>query len=190
MARAPGTPRPAGWGRAGVVLADPLRAGGYRAALRDRRPALGGWRTSALCWPSACRWNPATPAGTGRRGGAASGVSAPPLADRSVAVMCLTPSCPGPTYPPVRMPGECWAIEAELTPKPLARTAAIMTGLLARTAGYSPAPRQDPGRATTGLSTWPPRPRAASSTAGRRQPARAPLQARVTVRDLPAGAVL
>ena len=28
--------------------------------------------------------------------------------------------------------GQCWAIEAELTPKPLARTAAIMAGLLAR----------------------------------------------------------
>jgi hypothetical protein len=35
--------------------------------------------------------------------------------------------------------GECWAIEAELTPKPLARTAAIMAGLLARTADYQPA---------------------------------------------------
>ena len=35
--------------------------------------------------------------------------------------------------------GECWAIEAELTPKPLARTSAIMAGLLARTADYQPA---------------------------------------------------
>ncbi len=34
--------------------------------------------------------------------------------------------------------GECWAIEAELTPKPLARTTAIMTGLLARTSRYPP----------------------------------------------------
>jgi len=34
--------------------------------------------------------------------------------------------------------GQCWAIEAELTPKPLARTAAIMAGLLARTADYQP----------------------------------------------------
>jgi hypothetical protein len=32
--------------------------------------------------------------------------------------------------------GECWAIEAELTPKPLARTAGIMTALLTRTSDY------------------------------------------------------
>ena len=43
------------------------------------------------------------------------------------------------------MPGECWAIEAELTPKPLARTAAIMAGLLARTADYQPAAPPGPG---------------------------------------------
>ena len=41
--------------------------------------------------------------------------------------------------------GECWAIEAELTPKPLARTAAIMAGLLARTADYQPAAPPGPG---------------------------------------------
>ena len=40
---------------------------------------------------------------------------------------------PGSPYP-----GERWAIEAELTPKPLARTAAIMAGLLDRRTGYSP----------------------------------------------------
>jgi len=32
--------------------------------------------------------------------------------------------------------GECWAIEAELTPKPLARTVAIMRELLTRTGDY------------------------------------------------------
>jgi hypothetical protein len=41
--------------------------------------------------------------------------------------------------------GECWAIEAELTPKPLARTVAIMSGLLTRTAGHQPAARPGPG---------------------------------------------
>jgi hypothetical protein len=35
-------------------------------------------------------------------------------------------------------PGECWAIEAELTPKPLTRTAAIMAGMLARTTPARP----------------------------------------------------
>ena len=41
--------------------------------------------------------------------------------------------------------GQCWAIEAELTPKPLARTAAIMTALLARTADYQPSAPPGPG---------------------------------------------
>jgi hypothetical protein len=44
-----------------------------------------------------------------------------------------------PDVPASAYAGECWAIEAELTPKPLARTAAIMAGLLARTADQQPA---------------------------------------------------
>jgi hypothetical protein len=39
-----------------------------------------------------------------------------------------------PDLPASPYQGECWAIEAELTPKPLARTAAIMAALAARTA--------------------------------------------------------
>ena len=34
--------------------------------------------------------------------------------------------------------GECWALEAELTPKPLARTTAIMTTLVTRATDYYP----------------------------------------------------
>src|SRR5207247_11341922 len=37
-----------------------------------------------------------------------------------------------PDLPTSAYPGECWAIEAELTPKPLPRTAGIMAALLAR----------------------------------------------------------
>jgi len=37
---------------------------------------------------------------------------------------------------PVAWAGECWAIEAELTPKTLARTVAIMRDLLTRTGDY------------------------------------------------------
>jgi hypothetical protein len=37
---------------------------------------------------------------------------------------------------PVGFAGECWAIEAELTPKTVARTAAIMAEILARTGDY------------------------------------------------------
>jgi hypothetical protein len=70
------------------------------------------------------------------------------------------PDVPGSGYA-----GECWAIEAELTPKPLARTAAIMAGLLARTADYQPAAPPGPGRGMTAWFTWPPRPHAAWSTA-------------------------
>ena len=95
-----------------------------------------------------------------------------------------------PDLPASPYPGECWAIEAELTPKPLARTTAIMTGLLDR-APPTTAPARPPmtGRVMTGWSTWPARPRAASSSrAAASLPG--PLQARVTVRDLPPEAVL
>ncbi len=85
--------------------------------------------------------------------------------------------------------GQCWAIEAELTPKPLARTVAIMAGLVARAAdcqpGAAPGPRPrydriiylaaPPARGVTERA-------AASLPAGQRS--------RVVVRDLPAGAVL
>jgi hypothetical protein len=85
--------------------------------------------------------------------------------------------------------GECWAIEAELTPKPLARTVSIMTGLLTRTSDYHPGaeplarPRYDRvvylvTPAAKGVSE-----RAAASLPQHHR-------ARITVRDLPPGAVL
>ena len=51
------------------------------------------------------------------------------------------PDLPGSPYA-----GECWALEAELTPKPLARTAAIMSALVTRTADYHPDATPGPGR--------------------------------------------
>jgi hypothetical protein len=63
------------------------------------------------------------------------------------------PDLPGSPYP-----GECWAIEAELTPKPLARTAAIMAALAARTTDYHPHAPPARGRVTPAWCTWPPRP--------------------------------
>jgi hypothetical protein len=70
------------------------------------------------------------------------------------------PDVPGSPYP-----GECWAIEAELTPKPLARTVAIMTA-------WPPAPattslvRHQPARPATPVwCTWPPPPPATSPAA-------------------------
>jgi hypothetical protein len=88
--------------------------------------------------------------------------------------------------------GECWAIEAELTPKTLARTAAIMRELLTRTGDYGCAADdvRVPGR--------PPRHARAlyiCSAAARPVVARArdsvgALAARVEVRSLPDGATL
>ena len=46
---------------------------------------------------------------------------------------------------------------AELTPKPLARTVAIMRGLLARTSDYGPGPRTAARPVMARSSTWPPR---------------------------------
>jgi hypothetical protein len=85
--------------------------------------------------------------------------------------------------------GECWAIEAELTPKPLARTAAIMAGLLARTADYQPT--ASPGRRprydrVVYLAS--PSARSIVDRAAATQPAA--LRPRLVVRDLPEGALL
>ena len=84
--------------------------------------------------------------------------------------------------------GQCWAIEAELTPKPLARTTAIMHGLLTRTTDYQPAAPPGPGPRYHRVIylTAPP----ARSVVERAAALPVPLRARVTVRDLPPGAVL
>jgi len=85
--------------------------------------------------------------------------------------------------------GECWAIEAELTPKPLARTTAIMAGLLARTAGYQPAAEPGPGpRYHRVVYLASPAARSIVDRAAAAQPAA--LRSRLVVRDLPGGAVL
>ncbi len=71
-----------------------------------------------------------------------------------------------PDLPASSYAGECWAIEAELTPKPLTRTTTIMRGLLSRTADYQPGARPGDGpRYASGWSTWHPPPRAASPNA-------------------------
>jgi hypothetical protein len=69
--------------------------------------------------------------------------------------------------------GQCWAIEAELTPKPLARTTGIMAGLLARTAGYQPGAPPGPGPRydrVVYLAIWPRRRARQTSTPQRRLP--------------------
>jgi hypothetical protein len=85
--------------------------------------------------------------------------------------------------------GECWAIEAELTPKPLARTAGIMAALAARTTDYSPgaAPGSGPRYARVVYLAAPPARSVTERAAATLPP---PVAARVTVRDLPPGALL
>jgi len=82
---------------------------------------------------------------------------------------------------------QIWAIEAELTAKPLARTAGIMQNLLARTSDYGPpAP---PGRTARYarliyLTAWPATPVVTRAV----NVLPAPLAPRVVIRDLPEGA--
>jgi hypothetical protein len=93
---------------------------------------------------------------------------------------------------PVAWAGECWAVEAELTRKTVARTAAIMAEMLARTGEYGcPAAQvREPGR--------PPRhdrvlylcSPAARPTVARAREMTGALAARVEIRDLPPGAAL
>jgi hypothetical protein len=94
-----------------------------------------------------------------------------------------------PDLPTSPYPGECWAIEAELTPKSLARTAAIMAALAARTADYYPgsAPGAGPRYTRVIYLAAPP----ARGVTGRAAASLPPsVAARVTVRDLPPGALL
>ncbi len=90
------------------------------------------------------------------------------------------PDIPGSPYA-----GECWAIEAELTPRPLTRTSAIMAGLLARTADYQPGARPGPRpRYDRVVYLASPAARSIVDRAAAALPAG--LRARVTARDLPA----
>jgi hypothetical protein len=94
-----------------------------------------------------------------------------------------------PDLPTSAYPGECWAIEAELTPKPLARTAGIMAALLARTADYHPGSAPGPGpRYHRVIYLAAPAARGVTERAAATLPP--PLAARMTVRDLPPGASL
>jgi hypothetical protein len=84
--------------------------------------------------------------------------------------------------------GQIWAIEAELTPKPLDRTIAIMRAMLARTSDYGPAtstsrqPRYGQIVYLTAPAATPIVTRAITELP-------APLQARMVTRDLPPGAI-
>jgi hypothetical protein len=88
--------------------------------------------------------------------------------------------------------GECWAIEAELTPKTTRRTAAIMREVLARTGDYGcaaadvRAPGQPPRHARVVYVCAP----AAHRTVARAREELGSLADRVEIRLLPAGAAM
>jgi hypothetical protein len=93
---------------------------------------------------------------------------------------------------PVAWAGECWAVEAELTPKTVARTAAIMREILTRTGDYGcPATQaREPGlppRHARVLYLCSP---ASRPVVSRARAGAGALAARVEIRDLPPGAPL
>jgi hypothetical protein len=97
-----------------------------------------------------------------------------------------------PDEAPVAWAGECWAVEAELTPKTVARTTAIMREILVRTGDYGclaadAAVPGRPARHARALYVCSP---AAVGTVLRARAQLGPLAARIEVRDLPAGARL
>ncbi len=94
-----------------------------------------------------------------------------------------------PEVPASPYAGECWAIEAELTPKPLARTTAIMSAVLTRTADYQPDARPGPGpRYDRVIYLTAPAARSVVERAAAALPGA--LRARLAVRELPEGAPL
>jgi hypothetical protein len=98
----------------------------------------------------------------------------------------------GPAGEPIGWAGECWAVEAELTPKTVARTTAIMREILLRTGDYGcPAAEVSvpgrPPRHARALYLCSP---AALPTVLRARAQLGPLSARIEVRGLPPHALL
>jgi hypothetical protein len=93
---------------------------------------------------------------------------------------------------PIGWAGECWAIEAEVSPKTVARTVAIMREILFRTGDYG-CPAADasvpgrPPRHARALYLCSP---AALHTVTRARAALGPLATRIEIRDLPPDALL
>jgi hypothetical protein len=84
--------------------------------------------------------------------------------------------------------GQIWAIEAELTPKPLDRTAAIMRAMLTRTSDYGPAASSS-RTPRYGQIVYLVAPAARPTVTHAIADLPPQLQARMTVRDLPHGAI-
>jgi hypothetical protein len=97
-----------------------------------------------------------------------------------------------PEYAAVACAGECWAIEAELTPKTVARTAAIMHEILTRTGDYGcPAGQvRVPGAPVRHARVVYLCSAAARPTVARARATLGGAASRVEIRRLPAGAAL
>ena len=112
-----------------------LAALGLRFAPAGRR--RDGWRTCARSWPPHRAAIQPRRASRDSPGGDPNAGSAPMPAAGLAAATSPTPKPAGPRFLGA-LSGERGAIEVELTPRPLARTATIMAGLLYRRTGYSP----------------------------------------------------
>jgi hypothetical protein len=88
--------------------------------------------------------------------------------------------------------GECWAIQAELTRKTVARTSEIMRELLARTGDYgcSPAQAAEPGRPARHARALYLCSPATLPTVAQARDELGPSGARIEIRNLPADAAL
>lgn len=138
-------------------------------AIRLSLQASDAWQQGGAWWRSERRVRAA--AGTIRTGH---------LPDAEVS----WPEVPGSIYA-----GQLWAIEAELTPKPVARTTAIMTGLLTRTTDYQPGARPA-ARPRYDRVIYLVAPAARSVVDRAAEAVPGPLCGRLAVRDLPEGALL
>jgi hypothetical protein len=146
------------------------------AAVRLALEAADGYRAGGAHWRSERHLRARLPAKIGTR---------PHLPDAEV----HWPEEPGQPPP---WAGECWAIEAELTPKTVSRTAAVMRELLSRTGDYG-----GPAAEAAVPGATPRHTRAiyvcSAAAAGTVQRARAMLgsqAARIEIRLLPDGAEL
>ena len=97
-----------------------------------------------------------------------------------------------PDSSPVAWAGECWAVEAELTPKTVARTGAIMREILTRTGDYGcpAAQAREPGRPPRHARVLYLCSPASRPVVSRARAGAGALAARVEIRDLPPGAPL
>ena len=105
----------------GVVLADPGRDDRHRARVPCRAARAGrGWRTSAPSWPPGCGWQASPGWASGQRlvafrtAAARRPARGRPAAGTSPDAEIHWPSIAGSPYA-----GQVWAVEVELTPKPL-----------------------------------------------------------------------